>query len=232
MIAHPEGWLSRVATLVRGHQTLLIADEVMTGFGRVGCQGARSVRAAPLFACHGEGVQPDFLCLAKGLAGGYLPLAATLTTLEVFAAFLGEYSDFKTFFHGHSFTANQLGTAVARANLQLLQTAESLRARRALEAAFSQELLSLWALPQVGDIRQAGLVAGIELVRDWRTREPFDLREQAGIRVCAEMARLGVLTRPIGNVVVLMPPYCTTRSQLHRMVKTVARAVSGVQASP
>jgi adenosylmethionine-8-amino-7-oxononanoate aminotransferase len=228
MIAHPEGWLRRAASLVRDHQALLIADEVMTAFGRTGCPRARSVHTAPLFACHTEGVQPDFLCLAKGLTGGYLPLAATLTTPAVFAAFLGEYQDFKTFFHGHSYTANPLGTAVARASLQLLQTAESLDARRSLETALARELRSLWALPNVGDIRQVGLVAGIELVRDWQTREPFDLREQTGIRVCAEMARRGVLTRPIGNVVVLMPPYCTTLAQLHRMVDTLRRAISTV----
>src|SRR3954449_4047995 len=119
MIGQPGGWLSRVAKIARGHGTQLIADEVMTGFGRTSSN----------FACHREGVQPDFLALAKGLTGGYLPMAATLTTQKVFDAFLGNYEEFKTFFHGHSYTGNQLGAAAALASLDILQSPASLRAR-------------------------------------------------------------------------------------------------------
>src|SRR6185436_16209985 len=137
-----------------------------------------------LFASHQEGVQPDFLCLAKGLTGGYLPMAATLTTQRVFDAFLGRYEEFKTFFHGHSYTGNQLGAAAALASLELLQSPASVRTRRLLEQTLREALATLWSLPNVGDIRQVGLIAGIELVRNWRTREPFDLRQRAGIRVC------------------------------------------------
>jgi len=165
------------------------------------------------------------MCLAKGLTGGYLPMAATLTTQEVFDAFLGDYDEFKTFFHGHSYTGNQLGASVALASLKLLGRAESERARRDLEQAMEESLAALWSLPNVGDIRQAGRVAGIELVRDWRTRQPFDVRERVGIRVCEAMARRGVLTRPIGNVIVIMPPYCTTRKQVTRMVEAVRDSV-------
>ena len=161
----------------------------------------------------------------KGLTGGYLPMAATLTTQTVFDAFLGEYDEFKTFFHGHSYTGNQLGAAAALASLEILQSKQSIDARRKLERTLAEELKSLWSLPNVGDIRQVGLVAGIELVRDWRTRRPFDLRERAGIRVCEAMARRGVLTRPIGNVIVLMPPYCTTPKQLRKMVRALGEAV-------
>ena len=163
--------------------------------------------------------------LAKGLTGGYLPMAATLTTQKVFDAFLGEYDEFKTFFHGHSFTGNQLGAAAALASLEILQSEKSIRARARLETNLRDELKSLLALPNVGDIRQVGLIAGIELVRNWRTREPFDLRERAGIRVCEAMARRGVLTRPVGNVIVLMPPYCTTPAQLRRMISALREAV-------
>jgi adenosylmethionine-8-amino-7-oxononanoate aminotransferase len=219
MIPQPSGWLKRATEIARGHGALLIADEVMTGFGRTG-------NAPALFACQEEGVQPDFIALAKGLTGGYLPMAATLTTQRLFNAFLGEYHEFKTFFHGHSFTGNQLGAAAALANLKILQSASSLRARRSLQNALQQELESLWMLPNVGDIRQVGLVAGIELVKNWRAREPFDLRECAGIRVCEAMAKRGVLTRPIGNVVVLMPPYCTTREQLKQMVAALKEAIA------
>ena len=230
MIPQPDGWLNRVAEIARGHGALLIADEVMTGFGRTGTAktGSGRWKAEILFACQHENVQPDFLCVAKGLTGGYLPMAATLTTQKVFAAFLGEYAEFKTFFHGHSFTGNQLGAAAALVSLEILQTEKSVRQRAQLQKNLRDELQSLWPLPNVGDIRQAGLVAGIELVKNWRTREPFDLRERAGIRVCEAMARRGVLTRPVGNVIVLMPPYCTTPAQLRKMVSAVREAVAEI----
>jgi adenosylmethionine-8-amino-7-oxononanoate aminotransferase len=205
----------------------------MTGFGRTGCGAGRSpaqISVAPalppLFACQHEGVQPDFLALAKGLTGGYLPMAATLTTQSVFDAFLGDYSEFKTFFHGHSFTGNQLGSAAALASLELLQSAASINARQRLEQTLRKELQTLWPLPNVGDIRQVGLIAGVELVKNSRTRAPFNLRERVGIRVCEAMARRGVLTRPIGNVVVLMPPYCTTDSQVEQMVGSLREAIN------
>jgi adenosylmethionine-8-amino-7-oxononanoate aminotransferase len=219
MIPQPSGWLKRAAEISRGCGALLIADEVLTGFGRAG-------NAPTLFACQQEGVQADFMAAAKGLTGGYLPMAATLTTQRIFDAFLGEYHEFKTFFHGHSFTGNQLGAASALANLEILQSPASIRARGSLRVAFQEELKSLWASPNVGDIRQVGLVVGIELVKDWGKREPFDLRERAGIRVCDAMARRGVLTRPIGNVVVLMPPYCTTREQVKQMVAALKEAIA------
>jgi adenosylmethionine-8-amino-7-oxononanoate aminotransferase len=223
IIPQPDGWLRRVAAIARAHDTPIIADEVMTGFGRTGIGDPEFPR---LFASHHEGVQPDFLCLAKGLSGGYLPLAATLTTQAVFDAFLGRYEDFKTFFHGHSFTGNQLGSAAALASLELLREPAGIARRAALEKELAVELQPLWTHPAVGDIRQVGLVAGIELVRDWRTREPFPLEQRVGIKVCEAMAQRGVLTRPVGNVIVLMPPYCTTRRQLHRMVQSLADALA------
>ena len=242
MIPQPAGWLRRVTEIARCHGALLIADEVMTGFGRTGVapvSNQSTIQAEPkvrdrrdacptLFACHQESVQPDFLALAKGLTGGYLPMAATLTTGKVFDAFLGRYDEFKTFFHGHSFTGNQLGAAAALASLEILQRQESIRSRRVLQRTLTQELKSLWSLPNVGDIRQVGLVVGVELVRDWPTRTPFTLRERVGIRVCEAMARRGVLTRPIGNVIVLMPPYCTTPAQLQKMVSALAEGVREV----
>jgi adenosylmethionine---8-amino-7-oxononanoate aminotransferase len=231
MIPQPEGWLGRVAELVRGHGAQLIADEVMAGFGRAGISGhaPRTAHHAPLlFASHHEGVQPDFLCLAKGLTGGYLPMAATLTTQEVFDAFLGEYEEFKTFFHGHSYTGNQLGAAAALASLEILQSAASVRARDRLERTLRDELQTLWSSPHVGDVRPVGLMAGVELVRDWQTRRPFELRERIGQRVCEAMARHGVLTRPVGNVIVLMPPYCTTPAQVRQMIEALQAALGEV----
>ena len=229
MIPHPAGWLRRIAEIVRGHGAQLIADEVMTGFGRTGVpSGVTHPPLRTLFACHHEGVQPDFLALAKGLTGGYLPMAATLTTQTVFDAFLGDYDEFKTFFHGHSYTANPLGAAAALASLELLQSAASIRARRRLEQALDREIKTLWSLPNVGDIRQVGLIVGLELVRDWRRREPFELRERAGARVCEAMAKRGVLTRPIGSVIVLMPPYCTTPAQTGKMIRALRDGIDEV----
>jgi adenosylmethionine-8-amino-7-oxononanoate aminotransferase len=247
MIPQPSGWLQQVTRIARSHGALLIADEVMTGFGRCGNPDSRLPAATrlerslektdppepseggtpSLFATHQENVQPDFLCVAKGMTGGYLPMAGTLTTQKIFDAFLGEYEEFKTFFHGHSYTANQLAAAASLASLELLQSPDAIRSRARLQSTLDRELQSLWSLPNVGDIRQVGLIAGVELVRNWRTRRPFDLRERAGIRVCEALANRGVLTRPIGNVIVLMPPYCTTAAQVRRMVSALSEAISG-----
>jgi adenosylmethionine-8-amino-7-oxononanoate aminotransferase len=158
-------------------------------------------------------------------------MAATLTTQAVFDAFLGEYDEFRTFFHGHTFTGNQLGAAAALASLDLLQSPASIRSRLRLEQTLRDELQTLWQLPRVGDIRQVGLVAGVELVRDWRTREPFDLSQRAGIRVCDAMAKRGVLTRPVGSVIVLIPPYCTTPAQARQVVSALREAIAVLGAS-
>jgi adenosylmethionine---8-amino-7-oxononanoate aminotransferase len=228
LIPQPEGWLTRVAQIARNYRAHLIADEVMTGFGRVteprrGIFGFQQEQAGA-----DRPDVPDFIALAKGLTGGYLPMAATLTTQAVFDAFLGEYHEFKTFFHGHSYTGNQLGASAALASLDLLEARASRTARAELARQFAAELETLWSLPQVGDIRRVGLVAAVELVSDWRTRAEFPLRDRAGIRVCEAMARRGVLTRPIGNVIVLMPPYCTTAVQLRKMVSTLAKSIREV----
>jgi adenosylmethionine-8-amino-7-oxononanoate aminotransferase len=255
MIPQPNGWLKQATGIAQSYGALLVADEVMTGFGRTGGGAAgervfkragqnentsytlprplaqsanRSLTQPPgLFACQHEGVTPDFLAAAKGMTGGYLPMAATLTSQAVFDAFLGKYEEFKTFFHGHSYTANQLGAAASLASLEILSSSASIRARKKLESTLHSELETLWDLPQIGDIRRVGLIAGVELVKNWRTREPFDLQERAGIRVCESMAKSGVLTRPIGNVMVLMPPYCTTPNQVRQMVAALRDAIAG-----
>lgn len=216
MIPQPAGWLRQVADIASQKKALLLADEVMTG-----CKRA----SAHLLASQAEGVTPDFAAIAKGLTGGYLPMAATLTTQAVFDAFLGEYDEFKTFFHGHSFTGNQLGSAAALASLKLL---ENDKPRKLLEENLRRESQGLWSLPQIGDIRQAGCVVGIELVRDWIRRAPFKLVERAGIRVCEAMARRGVLTRPIGNVIVIMPPFSTTRAQTQKIFGALRDSIGEV----
>lgn len=228
MIAQPDGWLQSAANLAHENGALLIVDEVMTGFGRTGIPRQPNGRPStdpPLFACQKEGVQPDVMVLAKGLTGGYLPMAATLATNSIYDAFLGRYEEFKTFFHGHSYTGNPLAATTAVASLDLLQNPVEIERRRKLEGHLARLLDGLWDLPAVGDIRRVGLIAGIELVRNWARRTPFEPHEQIGIRVCEAMARRGVLTRPIGNVIVLMPPYVTTPTQLRTMVQALHESV-------
>ncbi|MBG86452.1 MAG: adenosylmethionine--8-amino-7-oxononanoate transaminase [Verrucomicrobiales bacterium] len=226
VIPQPKGWLKRVASAARAHGAQLIADEVMTGFGR--CNTVEAKKQPKHFASHQEGVQPDFMNVAKGLTGGYLPMAATITSQSVFDVFLGEYQEFKTFFHGHSFTGNQLGASASLANLDILERKTTTAHRAKLQREFQAQLETLWDLPNVGDIRVEGLVAGVELVSDWKTRQPIPLIRRAGIRVCEAMAKRGVLTRPIGSVVLLMPPYCTTLKQLRRMVSALYASVEEV----
>ncbi len=215
MIAHPVSYLKKFTTLCRQHDVPLIVDEVMTGFGRTGT----------LFACQQEKVLPDFLCLAKGLTGGYLPLAATLTSQRIFDGFLGDYAQKKTFFHGHSYTANQLGSAAALANLEIFEREKTLRKTAALSNEFGKMLERFWKLPLVGDVRHVGLIAGIELVKDWQTRVAYPWKARLGVRVCNEAKKLGVLTRPIGNVLVIVPPYCTTATQLERICEVMEKSI-------
>jgi adenosylmethionine-8-amino-7-oxononanoate aminotransferase len=207
--------MRKLRELADRFNTLLIFDEVMTGFGRTGT----------MFACEQEGVVPDFMALAKGLTGGYLPLAATLTTEDVFKAFLGDYSEMKTFFHGHSYTGNQLGCAAALANLEVFEEENTLKSLEESIAHLTSLLSVLSSVPHVGDVRQCGFIAGVEVFRDLAGKVSYDWREKAGIRICTEMHKRGVLTRPIGNTIVLMPPYCVTRWQLNRIVDVLRESI-------
>ncbi len=207
MITQPPGWLSRVRALCTQYNVLLIADEVATGFGRTGT----------MFACEQERVTPDLLCLAKGCTGGYLPLGATLATDNIYKAFLGEHDDLKTFFHGHSYTGNALGCAAALANLDIFKQEKTLTHVRKRAKLLRALLTPLATAPIVGDIRQCGLMVGIELVVNKTTREPFPFSARMGDRVATECRRLGLLIRPIGNVVILVPPLSASERELRRM---------------
>ena len=211
MRMHPHGYLEKAATACRERGVWLVLDEVMTGFGRTG----------KMFAYEHEGVTPDLVALAKGLTGGYLPLAATLASREIFEAFLGDYADLKTFFHGHSYTGNALGCAAALANLRIFKTEKTLERNALMEERLRGLSAKFWEHPNVGDVRQEGLICAVELVRDFTTREPFDFAERIGHRVCEAARAHGLLTRPVGDVLVLMPPYCTTEEQLGRMVEAL-----------
>jgi adenosylmethionine---8-amino-7-oxononanoate aminotransferase len=212
----PSGMLRSLRTWCDVNDVLLIFDEVLTGFGRTG----------RLFACEHEGVLPDFLCLAKGLSGGYLPLAATMTTEQVYEAFLGEYQDLKTFFYGHSYCGNALGCAAALANLEIFREENVLESLKGKITSLQQLLNGLQELPNVAEIRQCGMIAGIEVRRS--SGEPFPWQEQTGARVCLAARKYGLLTRPIMDTIVLIPPLCTTRAQLERATGAIQRAIEDV----
>lgn len=196
MIVQPEGFLRRIWEITKEEGVLFIADEVATGFGRTGF----------MFACEKEQIQPDFLCLAKGITGGYLPLAATLTTEEVFDGFLGDFHEFKTFFHGHTYTGNPLACACAIENLELFKKEKVLeRLKRKIEI-LKERLERFYSLSHVGDVRQAGFMVGIELVKDKRKKKAYDPKEKIGQRVIKEARKRGLILRPLGDVIVLMPP--------------------------
>ncbi len=215
MIVHPKGYLQGVRKLTRRYDVLLIADEVAVGFGRTGT----------LFACEQEGVDPDFLCLGKGITGGYLPMSATLTTDVVWNAFLGTPAESKQFFHGHSYGGNPLCAAVALASLDVFEEERTLE-QLPEKIERIQSHLQRWArLPHVGDVRQCGLIAGIELVADRATREPYPWAERRGQRVCDVALQRGVLIRPLGNVVVIMPPLNTTLAEIDQIAAAIDEGI-------
>ena len=206
MLVHPPGFVTKAADLCRQHGVHLILDEVATGFGRTGT----------LFACEHERIAPDFLCLAKGISGGYLPLAATLCTEAVYEAFLGSRAEMKHFFHGHTYTANPLACAVGRESLRLLHESTLANAQARLpELAVALERIA--ALPRVKEVRRCGLMTGIEL-------HPSDGRF-AGAEVCDRVRSHGVILRPLGDVVVWMPPLTITASDLTLLETATARAI-------
>lgn len=216
MIVMPEGFLAGVRKLCTKYDVLMIVDEVAAGFGRTG----------KMFACEHEGVQPDIMAVGKGITGGYLPIAATLTTEEIYMAFYDDYEKLKTLFHGHSYTGNQLGCAVAIENLRLFES-ENIVEQVAKKAEYLHILLQeqLQSLPHVGDIRQLGFMCGIELVHSKETKEPFAAHKRVGYQVTLKMRELGMLTRPLGDVIVFFPPLVSTQEELKAMVTIMKEAI-------
>ncbi len=211
IVTHPPGFLSGLRRLADEFNALLIADEIAVGMGRTGT----------MWACEQESVSPDFLCTGKGLTGGYLAMAATLTTDRIWNAFLGEYSASRSFFHGHTFGGNPLAAAAALATIELFNEEKTLDNVQRRSATLERLLAPFRELRYVGDIRQRGLIAAIELVRDKETQTPFDWAERKGLAVCYHAKELGVWLRPIGNVVILMPPLIITDEQLELLVSSV-----------
>ncbi|HEY2828182.1 MAG TPA: adenosylmethionine--8-amino-7-oxononanoate transaminase [Pirellulales bacterium] len=218
MIVHPPGYLRGVRQLCSKYQVLLIADEVAVGFGRTG----------KMFACEHEQITPDFLCLAKGLTAGYMPLAATLATGEIWKAFLGSYGESKSFFHGHTYGGNPLGAAVALANLQIFQQENTLVQIQPKIARLAEHLARIANHRHVGDVRQCGLIAGVELVRNKATKEPFAWKERRGWQVCESALAEGVMVRPLGNVVTIIPPLAIALDELDRICAAIERGIEQV----
>lgn len=216
MLVHPPGYLRGLHELTRQYDVLLIADEVAVGFGRTG----------RMFACEHEQVTPDLLCLAKGLTGGYLPMGATLATDEIYRAFLGTYADSRQFFHGHTYGGNPLAAAVGLASLDVFLDEGVLERLPEKIARLSQHLERIGKHEHVGNVRQRGMIAGIELVRDRRAHEPYPWEEKRGARVALEARRHGVLLRPLGNVVVVMPPLSITCDEIDKILSAVEHGIA------
>lgn len=219
MWTHPKEYLREVARLAREAGTLLICDEVATGFGRTGS----------MFACEQAGVRPDLLCVGKGLTGGYLPLAATFVTEEVFQQFVGPYDEYVTFFHGHTYTGNPLACAAGLASLDVFESERTLENVRARAAELAERLeREVAPLAHVGDVRRRGLMVGIELVADRAQRTGYAPRDRVGQRVCLRAREAGVIIRPLGDVVVLMPPLAILPSELDLLVDATVESIRAV----
>lgn len=215
MVTAPVGFLKEIRALCHRYNVLMIADEVAVGFGRTGT----------LFACEQEGIVPDLLCLAKGLTGGYLPLAVTMATEEIYGQFLGEYEDFKTFFHGHTYTGNQLGCATALATLEVFENEKTLEQLRPKISLMASLLEMFRNLPHVGEVRQRGFMVGIELVEDKPSKRGYEPKLRKGHQVTLIARSNGAIIRPIGNVVILMPPLSIGQDELERLIDITYRSI-------
>jgi adenosylmethionine-8-amino-7-oxononanoate aminotransferase len=221
MIVHPAGFLRGVRELASEYDVLLIADEVATGFGRTGT----------MFACERENVVPDLMCLGKGITAGYLPLAATIATRRIWQAFLGEYAELKTFFHGHTYSGNPLAAAAALANLDVFEEEDTLRELQPKIAQLGVHLGRLAEHPHVADVRQCGMIAGIELVQDKAGGHPYPWQARTGWQVCQHALADGVWLRPLGDVLVIMPPLVISSAQLDQIMEVVERGIDRVTGS-
>jgi adenosylmethionine-8-amino-7-oxononanoate aminotransferase len=218
MLTFPSGFLRRVRELCDAAGTLLIVDEVATGFGRTG----------RMFACEHEDVCPDLFAIAKSMTAGFLPLGATLTTERIFEGFLGPVADARQFFHGHSYSGNALGCAAALANLEIFEQERVLERIQPLITHLERRLQALKQLGSVGDVRQVGLIAGVDLVRDRQTGEAFDPADRMGHLVCMAIRHHGVILRPLGDTIVIMPPLAATIEEIDHLVDSLSTSIREV----
>lgn len=218
MVVFPEGYLKAAWQMCQKYGVLFIADEVAVGFGRTG----------RMFACEHEQVTPDIMAVAKGITGGTLPLAATLVTDEIYSAFLGEINEFKTFYHGHTYTGNPVACAAALANIALFYKEDVLSGLTPRIAYLKKRLSDFYKLDHVGDVRQCGFMTGIELVADKKTKTPFPVEKQVAHRIILEARKQGVIIRPLGDVLILMPPLSIKKRELQLLLDVVYRSIETI----
>ena len=218
MITMPVGYMKKIEKACKDNNVLLILDEVATGFGRTG----------KMFAAFHEDIHPDAMCIAKGITGGYLPMAATLFTREIYEGFLGNYEDNKTFFHGHTYTGNQLAASAAVKSIELFEKYDLLNKIKPLISYFEETLRDFKLLDIVGDIRSIGLMAGIELVKDRETKEAFEQKERIGHKVILKARDMGVIIRPLGDIIVIMPPLVIDRQTLDTLLSVVYDSIKSI----
>ena len=211
IIVQPRGLLSELRKITGELGLPLIADEVAVGFGRTGT----------LFACEQEDISPDIMCVGKGLSGGYLPMSAAITSSDIFDAYLGSHAEGKTLFHGHTYGGNPLGAAVSLASIELFDIENTLEQLIPKIGHFHRRLDELSELDQVGEVRRFGFAAGIEVVANKKTKEPFDWRNRHGKNICNHILDRRVWLRPLGDVIVAMPPYCTTLEEIDLLVEAI-----------
>jgi adenosylmethionine---8-amino-7-oxononanoate aminotransferase len=216
MLTMPRGYMKAFERLCRKYGVLLICDEVATGFGRTG----------KMFACGHEGIRPDLMCVAKGITGGYLPLAATLATEEIYRAFLGRYEEFKTFFHGHTYTANPLACAAAIANLDIFKKEKTLSRLKPVISNLKFQLSKLQRHPNVGEIRRIGLMTAIEIVKDKKTKEIYHAKLKIPAKICMACRPLGLIIRPLDNNLILMPPLSTAPAEVSKITLILQKALT------
>lgn len=218
MLMAPAGYLKKVRELTQQYNVLLIADEVATGFGRTG----------RMFACANENVSPDLMCISKGITGGYMPLAATLTTDEIYDAFLGDMQEKKTFYHGHSYTANQLACAAGIASLQIFKEERVIEKLQKKIQIIADALVRIGAMQHVGEARQRGMIVGIELMEQKEDKIPYAWEKSMGAVVCMKAREYGLFIRPVGDVIVFMPPLCSTAEEINKMLAIIYRSIDEV----
>ncbi len=219
MWAHSVSYLQALREIATQHDILLICDEVATGFGRTG----------RMFACEHADVRPDLMCVAKGITGGYLPLAATFTTEEIFSAFLAPYDEFKAFFHGHTYTGNPLACAAALASLEIFEREQVIAKLAPKIALLTQRLQTGFAsLAHVADIRQWGMMVGIELMQDPQRKVSYPAKDRLGVKVIKEARKHGVMIRPLGNIIILMPPLSLSEEELTMLLDVTLQSIRTV----
>jgi adenosylmethionine-8-amino-7-oxononanoate aminotransferase len=217
-LMHPAGYLTHVRNLCTRHNIILIADEVAVGFGKTGT----------MFACEQESITPDIICLAKGISAGYLPLAATVASEDIYNGFLGKHEEFKTFFHGHTYTGNPLACAAAIANLDYFEANSVMEKLQPKITHLQNKLAFMLELEHVGEIRNRGIMTGIELVQDKATKTSFETAEKMGHKVCMEARKHGVIIRNLGDVIVLMPPLSITLDEIDLLCNATTEAIKAV----